>query len=116
MVQTCRDAGQPAPVLQVESVGVWVTFPFAPAPVTAPRRPVETLVRTPVQTPVETLVKTPEKILAALKARPNLTLAELASSIGKSLSAVERATARLVKEDKLRFVGPKKGGHWEVLK
>ena len=120
MVQTCRDAGQPAPVLQVESVGVWVTFPFAPAPVTAPRRPVETLVRTPVQTPVETLVKTlvktPEKILAALKARPDLTLAELASSIGKSLSAVERATARLVKEDKLRFVGPKKGGHWEVLK
>ncbi|MEF8735378.1 MAG: winged helix-turn-helix transcriptional regulator [Candidatus Accumulibacter necessarius] len=65
--------------------------------------------------PVETLAKTPEKILAALKARPDLTLAELASSIGKSLSAVERATAKLVKEERLRFVGPKKGGHWEVL-
>ncbi|MBK8386176.1 MAG: winged helix-turn-helix transcriptional regulator [Candidatus Accumulibacter sp.] len=65
--------------------------------------------------PVETRVKTPEKILAALKARPDLTLAGLASSIGKSLSAVERATARLVREEKLRFVGPKKGGHWEVL-
>jgi ATP-dependent DNA helicase RecG len=111
MVQTCLEAGRPSPVLQVESIGVWVTFPFAPAQVTTLRKPVETL----VETPVETLAKTPEKILAALKARPDLTLAELASSIGKSLSAVERATAKLVKEEKLRFVGPKKGGHWEVL-
>jgi restriction endonuclease S subunit len=76
-----------------------------------PRKPVEM----PVEMPVETRVKTPEKILAALMARPDLTLAGLASSIGKSLSAVERATARLVREEKLRFVGPKKGGHWEVL-
>ena len=111
MLQTCLEAGRPSPVLQVESIGVWVTFPFAPVQVTTPRKPVETL----VETPVETLAKTPEKILAALKARPDLTLAELASSIGKSLSAVERATAKLVKEEKLRFVGPKKGGHWEVL-
>ena len=111
MVQTCLEAGRPSPVLQVESIGVWVTFPFAPAQVTTLRKPVETL----VETPVETLAKTPEKILAALKARPDLTLAELASSIGKSLSAVERATAKLVKEEKLRFVGPKKGGRWEVL-
>jgi len=103
MVQTCQEAGQPTPVLQVESVGVWVTFPFAPEQVTVPRKPVET--------PVET----PEKILAALKAQPDLTLAELAPAIGKSLRAVERATARLVREEKLRFVGPKKGGHWEVL-
>lgn len=107
MLQTCLEAGRPSPVLQVESIGVWVTFPFAPVQVTTPRKPVET--------PVETRVKTPEKILAALKARPDLTLAGLASSIGKSLSAVERATARLVREEKLRFVGPKRGGHWEVL-
>ncbi|MFM9972341.1 MAG: ATP-binding protein [Burkholderiales bacterium] len=104
MVRACLDAGQPSPVLQVESIGVWVTFPFAPAHVAAS------------QTPVKTPVKTPEKILAALKTGPDLTLAELASSIGKSLSAVERATAKLVKEGKLRFVGPKKGGRWEVLK
>jgi len=97
--------------IMVAVIGVWVTFPFAPAQVTTLRKPVETL----AETPVETLAKTPEKILAALKARPDLTLAELASSIGKSLSAVERATAKLVKEEKLRFVGPKKGGHWEVL-
>ena len=75
--------------IMVAVIGVWVTFPFAPTKVTTPQKPVET--------PVETRVKTPEKILAALKAGPDLTLAELAPAIGKSLSAVERATARLMK-------------------
>jgi len=60
-------------------------------------------------------VKTPVKILDYLRKNPNDTLADVASAIGKSLSAVERASSKLVKEGKLRFVGPAKGGHWEVL-
>ena len=47
---------------------------------------------------------------------PHSSLADVASTIGKSLSAVERASAKLVKNGKLRFVGPRKGGHWEVVK
>ena len=39
----------------------------------------------------------------------------VATKIEKSLSAVERASAKLVKDGKLRYVGPQKGGHWEVL-
>lgn len=82
---------------------MWVTFPFAPTAVTAQRQP------------VEMQAKTLEKILEALRVTPDLILAELALSIGKSLSAAEGATARLVTEEKLRFVGPKKGGLWEVF-
>lgn len=44
-----------------------------------------------------------------------MTLAEVAHSIGKSTSAVERAVAKLVEQGRLRFVGPRKGGYWEVL-
>ncbi|MCD6396552.1 MAG: hypothetical protein J7L71_03350 [Spirochaetaceae bacterium] len=29
---------------------------------------------------------------------------------------VERASSKLVKDGKLKFVRPKKGGYWEVLK
>ena len=43
-----------------------------------------------------------------------MTLTEVASTIGKSLSAVERASSKLVKQGKLKHVGPQKGGHWEV--
>lgn len=67
-----------------------------------------------VKTPVETQVKTQDQILHMLDEKPEMTLAEVASKIGKSLSTVERASSKLVKAGRLRFVGPKKGGHWEV--
>jgi ATP-dependent DNA helicase RecG len=60
-------------------------------------------------------VKTPDLILACLRANPDRTLAEVAREIGKSQSAVERASAKLVKAGKLRHVGPQKGGHWEAI-
>lgn len=68
------------------------------------------------ETPVETLVKTPDALLAVLNAQPRSTLAEVANALGKSTSAVERAARKLREQGRLRFVGPKKGGHWEVVR
>lgn len=79
--------------------------------------PVETG-ETPVETgrvPVETPVKTSDRLLELLRADPHRTLAEVAEKIGKSQRTVERAAARLVDEGRLRYVGPRKGGHWETL-
>jgi ATP-dependent DNA helicase RecG len=59
--------------------------------------------------------ETPDLILQTLKDGPNMTLAEVADAIGRSLSAVERASAKLVKTGRLKYVGPQKGGHWEAL-
>ena len=78
--------------------------------------PVETPVKTRVETPVEKRAETPDRILAALAGNPDMTLAQVANAIGKSSSAVERAAAKLVGQGRLRFVGPRKGGRWEVLK
>jgi len=50
-----------------------------------------------------------------LAGKIEMTLAEVAVAIQKSPSAVERASAKLVQEGKLKYVGPKKGGYWEVL-
>ena len=61
------------------------------------------------------LVKTQEAILAVLKEDNTLTLAEVAVRIGKSVRAVERAAAKLSDQDKLKYVGPQKGGHWKVV-
>jgi hypothetical protein len=36
-------------------------------------------------------------------------------SLGKSVSAIERAARRLRERGRLRHVGPQKGGHWEVV-
>ena len=75
----------------------------------------ETRAETPVKMPGEPAAKTPELLLQMLSAEPELTLRELAIRLGKSRSAVERAAARLVSDGRLRFVGPRKGGHWQLL-
>ncbi len=68
------------------------------------------------ETPVKTPVKTPERILILLRQNPDMTLAEMASILEKSTSAVERAARRLRQQGRLRYVGPQKGGRWEVQK
>jgi ATP-dependent DNA helicase RecG len=71
--------------------------------------------KTQVKTQVKKKVKTPEQILNLLSKNPSMTLAEVAREIGKSLSAVERASTKLVKGGQLKYIGPKKGGHWEIV-
>ncbi len=45
---------------------------------------------------------------------PELTLADVAQEIGLTRRAVDMASSKLVKEGHLKYVGPQKGGHWEV--
>ena len=75
----------------------------------------ETRVEARVQMRVEKTTRTPELILVLLRGQSELTLSEVARAIGLAPSTVERAAARLQAEGRLRHVGPKKGGHWEVL-
>lgn len=73
----------------------------------------ETRVETRVETPP---VKTEVRILALLEAHPELSLAEVANTIGRSVSAVERAVTKLKTQNRLIYEGPKKGGKWKVLR
>ena len=75
----------------------------------------ETRVETSEKTRVETSEKTPDQILRQLSSFPEMTMVEVAESIGKSLSAVERACSKLIKDGKLRRIGPNKSGCWEVI-
>jgi predicted HTH transcriptional regulator len=60
--------------------------------------------------------KTPDKIIQILTDNPEYTLAEMAEIIGKTSRTVERAVRKLREQGYLRYIGPTKGGHWEVLK
>ncbi len=103
----------------VETVETLVETPVKThAPAKTPVETVEGPVKTPVETvetPVETPVKTPDRIVELLRANPHMTMAEVAEEIGKSRRAVERATAKLVSDGRLRYVGPRKSGYWETL-
>ena len=112
----CRAAGTPVPRLRLDAGGLWTEFVFdEPSLQTVGTTTSAEGEKTLVKTPVKTLVKTPERLLAFLQAHPTATLAEASSALGKSASAMERAARKLRDEGHLRYVGPQKGGQWEVL-
>ena len=113
MFTACREAKTPEPQIRFDAGGIWTEFVFSAEYLEgiSGERDREDAGKTPVKTPV----KTPDRILDMLASNPDLTLADVAQAIGKSLSAVERASGKLVKQGRLRFVGPRKGGRWEVL-
>ena len=117
-----QEAGLAPPEVALRTGAVVVTFVLpgnAIGGVTG-KTPVEVTVETPVKTPVKTppgksLRETPEAILRLLRAEPGLSARELASRIGKSKSAIERAIVKLRDSGLLERIGPDKGGHWQVI-
>jgi predicted HTH transcriptional regulator len=91
--------------LRFDGSGLWTEFAFA----------AEYLQSIQAKTPMKTLPKTPESILDLLRDEPALTVAALAKTLGKSRSAILRAIKKLREEGRLRYVGPQKGGHWEIM-
>jgi ATP-dependent DNA helicase RecG len=79
-----------------------------------------TIHRTPiassVKSSVESSVKTNVRILELLSASSGMTMADLAEVVGLSKRAVEKQVAKLRREGRLRRVGSRKAGHWEVVR
>ena len=75
--------------------------------------------KTPMKTLQKTLQKTPQKlqeaILQMMRGQPELSGAQIALLLGKSESAVKRATRKLRESGRLTRIGPDKGGHWKVI-
>ncbi|MFN4944195.1 MAG: AsnC family transcriptional regulator, partial [Akkermansiaceae bacterium] len=60
--------------------------------------------------------KTSGKIVALMSSNAQITIPELAESIGVTERSVERTIKKLQLEGHIRRIGPAKGGHWEVTK
>lgn len=56
-----------------------------------------------------------ERIVELMKAVPVITRAELSKELGLHESSVQRRLNALVKEGRIRRVGPDKVGSWEVI-
>jgi|APFre7841882724_1041349.scaffolds.fasta_scaffold04196_6 ATP-dependent DNA helicase RecG len=75
---------------------------------TVQRKPVGELTRV-IRSP-----KTSGKILAALEEDGYLTIPDLASMIGVTNRSIERNIKKLQEQNRLRRIGPAKGGYWET--
>ena len=131
IVNTCKEAGLPKPTVTYDPSDLWFEFSYSPdylkiIPATSPQvapnivaggeTPIIAPLKTLGKTLGETLGKTPRKIMELLSSSPALSIPEIALTLSKSESAVERAIRKLRENNLLRRVGPDKGGHWEVLK
>jgi ATP-dependent DNA helicase RecG len=59
--------------------------------------------------------KTPGRILSVLTDHPEATIADLAAVIGVSDRTIERNLKTLQGQNRIRRIGPDKGGRWEVI-
>jgi ATP-dependent DNA helicase RecG len=67
------------------------------------------------ETSEQTSEQTSERVLGLLRQSPSLSARQLASQLGLSQRAVELQLAKLKAGNRLKRVGPNKGGQWEVL-
>lgn len=135
IVSSCRRNGTPDPTFAHEPGGLWVTFPFAvvstdtdDVSTDAGRGgSTDTTTRKSAMAPSSATnsgtsstdthagTSTDTRLLEQLTDDPTLTLLEVADRLGVSTRTAERAAARLVQAGRLRRIGPKKSGRWEVL-
>ena len=64
----------------------------------------------------ESAQKTTQKILTVLVKNPKATRKELADILGTTPDSIKWHLETLKNENKIRRIGPDKGGHWEVVK
>ena len=75
---------------------------------------VESSVKSRVKSSVKKL-SSAEKILAYLRTTPTASAHELSIVVNLTVRAVEKNLRALRESNRLRRVGPDKGGHWEVV-
>lgn len=76
---------------------------------------IETRVEKQVETRVEHKPDTASQILALLSVHPEYTLVQVAQHLNRATSTVERAVTKLKQQERLRYIGSRKAGYWEVI-
>ena len=75
----------------------------------------KTTQKTTQKTNVKTTQKKSDRILSLLAEHPNYTIADLVSATGLSADGVKWNLRKLKDAQRLRRIGPDKGGRWEVV-
>lgn len=57
-----------------------------------------------------------EKVIQIIKEKPDVTIKEIATRLGKSNRWAEEQIRKMKEQKIIRRVGPDKGGYWELIK
>ena len=123
VIAECLAHGIPPPLFEEQQGWVVVTFRAAIVPAVAGGVPPEGREKSKEKSREKMTEKmsqkmsekTPGRILVALADHPEATIADLAAVIGVSTRTIKRNLKRLQRQNRVRRIGPDKGGHWEVV-
>ena len=105
IIARCREWGLPDPQWQIEDDDDFVMV--MPRPQSSVKS---------VDKSVDWSVDwTCDHVLSILKTNPRATLDQVANVVGLSVRGIEQAIKRLKKAKRIRKVGGKRFGHWEVI-
>lgn len=98
--------GLPEPIFEYDQPGFWIVFNDIADNQEKNNNP---------KSSVKGSVKSSVKILELIKENNQITIPELADKIKISTRAIEKQIDKLKKENKLKRVGGRKHGHWEII-
>ena len=109
MMEACRDAETPEPVIRVEARGFWFEFPFSPDYMES--------VLSGDTTQKTTQKRAADRILDILREDPTASRRGIAATLGDiTENGVKYHLDKLKGAGRIRRVGPDRGGHWEIVK
>jgi len=113
IIARCREWGLPDPQWQIEDDDDFVmVMPHPQSSVKSVDWSVDKSVDWSVDKSVDW---TCDHVLSILKTNPRATLDQVANVVGLSVRGIEQAIKRLKKAKRIRKVGGKRFGHWEVI-
>ena len=56
-----------------------------------------------------------EQIIAIIESDNKISIPKIAQEIGKGITGTKKYIANLKADNRLKRIGPDKGGHWEIL-
>lgn len=117
--EAMKHEGLRPPVFEEDEADFFKITLFRPKGITESARPEDVEhegngVKTSQKTALKTSQKTALKIIELMSENPNISIVELASTIGLSERAIKYQIEKLKNEKKIKRIGPDKGGYWEV--
>lgn len=122
--EACRNAGAPAPEISLSGIDLWTEFPFSPDYLESidydgvemsGKMSGKRSGKGSGKSSGKGSKKSSEIILQMLRENGELSATDLAEALGVSSRAIEKQIAKLRKNNRLKRVGPARGGRWEVL-
>jgi ATP-dependent DNA helicase RecG len=103
---SCRESGTPRPTIDYEPRGIWIKFPFSTSYLAQASNSPDAK---------KSSGKTEDKIIAIARKSPSVSIPQIAEILGISTRAVEKQIRQLKQTNRIRRIGPAKGGNWQVV-